>query len=189
MKAGIEAHDLRESWDCIDETLDRYQAVGLMIGGQRDQLGQIVKQGRADTCGAVMLAAAMHDAMTGCSDGQAIIPDYTFTSTGLAPLLTGMTVKLCDVEFDTANIDTHLIESLITDKTRAIVPVDYAGHPCHIDKINALAKKHNLVVVHDSAQSCGSKFQGEYVGRQALVSCFSFHATKNLVTGEGGCPG
>ncbi|BBO56703.1 hypothetical protein CLAM6_20140 [Cobetia sp. AM6] len=73
MKAGIEAHDLRESWDCIDETLDRYQAVGLMIGGQRDQLGQIVKQGRADTCGAVMLAAAMHDAMTGCSDGQAII--------------------------------------------------------------------------------------------------------------------
>jgi len=123
----------------------------------------------------------------GFSDGQAIIPDYTFTSTGLAPLLTGMTVKLCDVEFDTANIDTHLIESLITDKTRAIVPVDYAGHPCHIDKINALAKKHNLVVVHDSAQSCGSKFQGEYVGRQALVSCFSFHATKNLVTGEGGC--
>lgn len=123
----------------------------------------------------------------GLEEGEVIVPDYTFTSTALAPILNGMKIKLCDVEYKTANIDPCLIEPLITKKTRAIVPVDYAGVPCRIDKINEIAKRHDLVVVHDTAQSCGSRFKGEFTGRQALVSCFSFHATKNLVTGEGGC--
>ncbi len=133
--------------------------------------------------------AALHLAFMGLGleEGEAVIPDYTFTSTGLAPILNGMSVKLCDVEYDTANIGPAFIEQCITRKTRAIVPVDYAGHPCRIDEINAIAERHGLAVVHDTAQSCGSKYKGELVGKQALVSCFSFHATKNLVTGEGGC--
>ena len=123
----------------------------------------------------------------GLKEGEAIIPDYTFTSTALAPMLNGMEIRLCDVEYQTANIDPNLIESCITKKTRAIVPVDYAGHPCKIDEINKIAQKHKLVVIHDAAQSCGSRFKGELIGKQAIVTCFSFHATKNLVTGEGGC--
>lgn len=119
--------------------------------------------------------------------GEVIIPDFTFTSTGLAPILNGLQVRLCDVEYKTANIDPQAIERLITKKTKAVVPVDYAGQPCRIDQVMAIAHRHGLMVVHDSAQSCGSRFQGTLVGSQAPVTCFSFHATKNLVTGEGGC--
>lgn len=133
--------------------------------------------------------AALHLAFMslGLDEGEAIIPDYTFTSTGLAPILNGMKIRLCDVEYETANIDPKLIEPCINKNTKAIVPVDYAGHPCRIDEIKKIADRHGLIVVHDTAQSCGSKYKGELVGRQALVSCFSFHATKNLITGEGGC--
>lgn len=133
--------------------------------------------------------AALHLAFMslGLEEGEAIVPDFTFTSTALAPILNGMRIKLCDVEYETANIDPGLIKKSITKDTRAIVPVDYAGHPCRIDEVNRLAEEYGLVVIHDTAQSCGSKFKGELTGRQAQVSCFSFHATKNLVTGEGGC--
>lgn len=133
--------------------------------------------------------AALHLAFMslGLEEGEAIVPDYTFTSTALAPMLNGMSVKLCDVEYRTANIDPALIEACISKKSRAIVPVDYAGHPCRIDEVNKIAQRHNLAVVHDAAQSCGSKFKGELIGRQARVTCFSFHATKNLAVGEGGC--
>lgn len=133
--------------------------------------------------------AALHLAFMslGLEEGEAIVPDFTFTSTALAPMLCGMQIKLCDVDYDTANIDVKLIEECITKHTKAIVPVDYAGHPCKIDKINEIAKKHGLFVILDAAQSCGSKFQGKLVGAHAEITCFSFHATKNLVTGEGGC--
>jgi len=133
--------------------------------------------------------AALHLAFMslGLESGEAIVPDYTFTSTALAPMLNGMQIKLCDVEYKTANIDPDLIENCITKKTRAIVPVDYAGHPCKIDRINEIANKYGLLVIHDAAQSCGSRFKGKLIGTQAKVTCFSFHATKNLVTGEGGC--
>lgn len=133
--------------------------------------------------------AALHLAFMslGLNEGEAIVPDFTFTSTALAPLLCGLKVKLCDVEYQTANIDCADIEKHITKQTRAIVPVDYAGHPCRIDEINKIAACHKLIVIHDAAQSCGSKFKNELIGRQALVTGFSFHATKNLVTGEGGC--
>ncbi len=133
--------------------------------------------------------AALHLAFMslGLQEGEAIVPDFTFTSTALAPMLSGLQVKLCDVEYETANIDTSLIERCITKKTKAIVPVDYAGHPCKIDRVNEIAKKHGLLVIQDSAQSCGSKFKGSLIGTLAKITCFSFHATKNLVTGEGGC--
>ena len=119
--------------------------------------------------------------------GEVIIPDYTFTSSALAPMMNGLDIRLCDVEYRTANMDPELIEDCITEKTKAIVSVDYAGYPCRIDRILEIARKHALTVVHDAAQSCGSKYNGEYAGTQANLSCFSFHATKNLSTGEGGC--
>lgn len=133
--------------------------------------------------------AALHLAFMslGLEDGEAIVPDFTFTSTALGPILNGMKIKLCDVEYKTANIEPQFIEKYITKDTKAIVPVDYAGHPCRIDEINEIARRRGLVVVHDAAQSCGAKFKKKLVGSQAKVTCFSFHATKNLVTGEGGC--
>lgn len=120
-------------------------------------------------------------------DGEVIVPDFTYTSTAVIPLRNGLDVRFCDVEYDTANIDAAKIERCITPRTRAIVPIDYAGVPCKIDEILKLAEKYNLKVVLDAAQSCGSKYKGRPVGGHAPISCFSFQATKNFVTGEGGC--
>lgn len=77
----------------------------------------------------------------GLPEGEAIVPDYTFTSTALAPILNGLRVKLCDVEYHTANIDPDLVRKCITKNTKAIVPVDYAGHPCRIDEITEIADR------------------------------------------------
>ena len=123
----------------------------------------------------------------GLTDGEVIVPDYTFTSTALAPLMNGLTVRLCDVEYETATISPQALRACINERTRAIVPIDYAGHPYNIDEVNTIAREHNLPVVHDAAQSCGSSWKGARVGSQSFITCFSFHATKNLVTGEGGC--
>lgn len=115
-----------------------------------------------------------------------IVPNFTFTSTALAPILNNLSVKLVDVDPLSGNIDISKIEDAINDKTVAIVPVDYAGYPCDMDPINEIAKKHKLYVVHDSAQSIGALYKGKKTGTMADVTCFSFHGTKNLVVGEGG---
>lgn len=117
---------------------------------------------------------------------EVIVPNFTFTSTALAPILNNLKVKLSDIDPLTGNIDVNKIEKLITNKTVAIVPIDYAGYPCDIDGINEIAKKYNLYVVQDSAQSIGAKYKGKRTGSLADVTCFSFHGTKNLVVGEGG---
>jgi dTDP-4-amino-4,6-dideoxygalactose transaminase len=119
-------------------------------------------------------------------NGEVIVPNFTYTSTALGPILNNLNVKLADVRPDNGNLDINKLESYITKKTVAICPVDYAGNPAEMDAINAIAKKYNLYVVQDSAQSIGSKYLGKYTGNQAAVSTFSFHGTKNLTTGEGG---
>ena len=117
---------------------------------------------------------------------EVIVPDFTYTSTALGPLLNNLKVVLCDVDPENGNIDVNKIETLITEKTMAIVPVDYAGNPVDMDAINAIAKKYGLYVVHDTAQSIGAKYKGRKTGTLADVSTFSFHGTKNITTGEGG---
>lgn len=117
---------------------------------------------------------------------EVIVPNFTFTSTALAPILNGLKAVLVDVDCDNGNIDPGAIESKITPRTVAISPVDYAGNPADMDAINAIAKKHRLYVVHDTAQSIGAQYKGRKTGTLADVSCFSFHGTKNLVVGEGG---
>ncbi len=118
--------------------------------------------------------------------GEVIVPNFTYTSTALGPILNNLNIVLADVYPDNGNIDINKLENYITEKTVAICPVDYAGNPAEMDEINAIAKKHGLYVVQDSAQSIGSKYKGKYTGNQADVSTFSFHGTKNLTTGEGG---
>jgi len=89
-------------------------------------------------------------------DSEVIVPNFTFTSTALAPILNNLVVKLVDVNPTNGNIDVNKIEESITNKTVAIIPVDYAGYPADMDIINEIAKKHNLYVVHDTAQSIGA---------------------------------
>ncbi len=117
---------------------------------------------------------------------EVIVPDFTYTSSALGPLYNNLKVVLCDVYPDNGNIDVSKIKNLITPKTVAIVPVDYAGNPAAMDEINLLAKKYNLYVVHDTAQSLGAVYKGRKTGTLADVSTFSFHGTKNITTGEGG---
>ncbi len=117
---------------------------------------------------------------------EVILPDFTYTSTALGPLYNNLKVVLCDVYPDNGSIDVAKLEFYITDKTVAIVPVDYAGIPADMDAVNVIAQKHGLYVVHDTAQSLGAEYQGRRTGSLADVSTFSFHGTKNLTTGEGG---
>jgi len=117
---------------------------------------------------------------------EVIVPNFTFTSTALAPILNGLRVVLVDVYNYNGNIDVDKIEAKISQKTVAITPVDYAGNPAEMDEINMIARKYGLFVVHDTAQSIGSEYKGRKTGTLADVSCFSFHGTKNIVVGEGG---
>jgi perosamine synthetase len=117
---------------------------------------------------------------------EVIVPDFTYTSTALGALYNGLKIVLADVYSDNGSIDISKIERLITPKTVAIAPVDYAGIPADMDAINDIAQRHDLYVVHDTAQSIGSVYKGKKTGTLADVSTFSFHGTKNLTTGEGG---
>ena len=117
---------------------------------------------------------------------EVIIPNFTYTSTALGPLLNNLKIRLADVYAENGNIDVNKIEPLINENTVAIAPVDYAGNPADMDVINEIARKFNLYIVHDTAQSIGSEYKGKKTGTLADVSTFSFHGTKNMTTGEGG---
>lgn len=118
--------------------------------------------------------------------GEVIVPNFTYTSTALGALYNNLKIKLVDVYPDNGSIDVSKIEAAINKNTVAIAAVDYAGIPAEMDEVMALADKHNLYVVHDTAQSIGSVYKGKKTGNQGHVSTFSFHGTKNLTTGEGG---
>lgn len=132
---------------------------------------------------ALEMAAILIDLEPG---DEVIVPSFTFSSTVNAFLLRGAKPVFCDIRPDTLNMDEKLIESLITPKTRAIYCVDYAGIPCEMDEINAVANKRGLFVIEDAAQSIGSKYKGQWAGTLAEFGCYSFHETKNYVMGEGG---
>lgn len=117
---------------------------------------------------------------------EVIMPSYTFVSTADAFVLRGAKAVFVDIRPDTMNIDENLIEDAITEKTKAIVPVHYAGVACEMDKIMEIAKRHNLLVIEDAAQGVDSKYKGKSLGTMGDYGCFSFHETKNLSMGEGG---
>lgn len=122
---------------------------------------------------------------------EVIMPSYTFVSTANAFVLRGAKIIFADSKKDHPNIDENLIEDLITSKTKAIVPVHYAGVACNMDVIMDIAKRNNLFVVEDAAQAIDSYFTGKDVITKALgsighLAAFSFHETKNIISGEGG---
>lgn len=118
---------------------------------------------------------------------EVIMPSYTFVSTADAFVLRGAKVVFVDIRPDTMNIDEKLIEEAITEKTRAIVPVHYAGISCEMDAIMDIADHHKLFVVEDAAQGIMSSYKGRALGSIGDYGCFSFHETKNYSMGEGGC--
>jgi len=117
---------------------------------------------------------------------EVIMPSYTFVSTANAFVLRGAKVVFVDIRKDTMNIDENLIEAAITDKTKAIVPVHYAGVACEMDAIMKIATKYNLYVIEDAAQGVMSTYKGKALGTIGDFGCFSFHETKNYSMGEGG---
>lgn len=133
-------------------------------------------------------ALDMTSIISGFGPGDEIIaPSYTFVSTINSFALRGAKPVFCDIEKETMNIDADKIEELITPATKAIYPVHYAGVICDMDKINSIAKKHNLIVIEDAAQAVGSYYKGtKPAGTIGDMGCYSFHETKNYAMGEGG---
>ena len=132
---------------------------------------------------ATEMAALLADIQPG---DEVVMPSFTFVSTADAFVLRGAKVKFVDIRPDTMNIDETLIEDAITDKTKAIVPVHYAGVGGEMDTIMDIARKHHLLVIEDAAQGVMSSYKGKALGTIGDYGCYSFHETKNYSMGEGG---
>lgn len=133
--------------------------------------------------------SALHLALivSGVQKGDEVITTaLTFASTAEAILYVGAKPVFADIESDTLNIAPASIEERITKKTKAIIAVHYGGQPCDMRAINDLARRHSLVVIEDAAHAAGSSYRGKKVGGGKNITCFSFHAVKNLATGDGG---
>jgi dTDP-4-amino-4,6-dideoxygalactose transaminase len=132
---------------------------------------------------ALEMAALLLDLQPG---DEVIVPSYTFVSTPNAFVLRGAKIVFADSTAENPNVDAITLESLVTPRTRAIVPVHYAGIACDMDAIEAVANRHHLVVVEDAAQAIDSFYKGKALGTFGALAAFSFHETKNIISGEGG---
>jgi len=132
---------------------------------------------------ALDLAAILSDVREG---DEVILPSFTFSSTANAFLLRGARPVFVDCRADTMNIDENLVQAAVTERTRAIAVVHYAGVGCEMDTISQIARKHNLVVIEDAAQGVNAKYKKRYLGTIGDIGAYSFHETKNFICGEGG---
>jgi len=133
--------------------------------------------------------AALHLSLLayGIGPGDEVITSpYTFASTGNVIVHSGARPVFADIQRDTFNIDPERINEAITPKTKAIVPVHFAGQPCDMKEIQEIADDHNLIVIEDAAHAIGAEYRGKKIGSLSDATCFSFYATKNMTTGEGG---
>jgi len=133
--------------------------------------------------------AALHLSLLASEVGrgsEVIVPSFTFVATAETVVLVGAKPVFVDIDPDTYNVDPEKIEKAVTTKTRAIIPVDLFGLPAEIKPIKEIAEKHDLVVIEDAAQAHGAQYAGKPVGNFADLACWSFYASKNMTTGEGG---
>ena len=132
-------------------------------------------------------ALEMSAILAGIEDGdEVIMPSYTFASTANAFVLRGGVPVFVDIRADTLNLDEGLVEAAVTPRTKAIVPVHYAGVGCEMDAIEAVARRHGVMVIEDAAQAFGATYKGRPLGALGALGCLSFHETKNVISGEGG---
>lgn len=120
------------------------------------------------------------------AEDEVIVPTWTFAATAQVVEWIGAKVILCDVDEKTLNIDVNKAKKLITNKTKAIMPVHIAGYPCDMESLSVLAKENNLKIIEDAAHAIGTSYNGTKIGNFSDITCFSFYATKNLAMGEGG---
>ena len=171
------AETLRGDWLTTGPAVDRFEAGLCRVTG--------AAQAVAVDSGTAALHAAYHVVGLGPGD-EVVTSPLTFAATANAALYCGAEVRFADVDPATGLIDPEAIEEVITDRTRVITGVDYAGHPADYDAIGAIADRHGLVVVADGAHSLGARRGGRPVGRLADVTTLSFHPVKPITTGEGG---
>jgi dTDP-4-amino-4,6-dideoxygalactose transaminase len=133
--------------------------------------------------------SALHVALLSCGIGngdEVITTPFTFIATGNSILYNGAKPVFADINLKSYNIDPSKIEKLITDKTKAIMPVHLYGQSANMDEIRKIANEYDLIVIEDAAQAHGAMFNNEYVGNMGDMACFSFYPTKNMTTSEGG---
>ena len=180
----------RNSKEYVQETINSLKHCGNYVFGQR--CIQLMKEKYefheiflTTSCTSAMEMGAL---LADLKDGdEVILPSYTFSSTANAVVLRGAKPVFCEVTPDTMNIDVSRIERLISERTKLILPIDYAGIPCEIDEIMVIANKYNLMVMQDAAQSLHSFHKnGKPSGTVPTLAAFSFHETKNISCGEGG---
>jgi len=175
----------------IQEVVDTLRSGWLGTGPKVARFEDIFKQytGAKFAIALNSCTAGLHLSMivTGIRSGDEVITTpLTFASTSNAIIHTGATPVFVDVEKETMNIDPEKIEEAITPRTRAIIPVHFAGRPCNMDAIMDIARQHDLIVIEDAAHCIEGWYKGEKIGNIGDMSCFSFYVTKNIVTGEGG---
>jgi dTDP-4-amino-4,6-dideoxygalactose transaminase len=184
-----EAPFLGVEFDCIKEAIDSKHISGdgkytKFCNGILEKQTGAKKVLLTNSCTAALEMSALMLNLE--PDDEVICPSFTFVTTASAFALRGAKIIFIDIKNDTLNLDENLLESAITSKTKAIIPVHYAGVSCDMDKILEIARKYNLKIVEDAAQAVGSFYKNKPCGSIGDLGCYSFHETKNISCGEGG---
>ncbi len=168
---------LRSDWLTTGPMIEKFEhAVAGFVGA---------KYAVAVSSGTAALHSALHAAGIGSGD-EVILPPITYAATANAVVFVGGTPVFADVDYDTLLIDPQHVEKKITSKTKAIVAVDYAGHPCDYDTLRSLADAYDLILISDACHALGAKYKKKILGTSADLTVFSFHPVKHITTGEGG---
>ena len=185
-------HKTHTTQDELDAVADAVKSGWLTMGPKVMEFEEAFKMyiGSQESVMVNSATAALHLALKaiGLQRGdEVILPTNTFVATAEVVTYFDAVPVLCDIEYETHNIDTSKIEALITNKTKAIIPVHFGGQPCDMDELYAIAKRYNLKIIEDAAHALPSLYKGKIVGNlPSDITCFSFYATKTLSTGEGG---
>jgi len=175
----------------IKEVIDTLKSGWLSTGPKTAKFEELIARytGAKETICVNSCTAALHLSLIAMGIGsgdEVITSSFTFAATGNVIVHVGARPVFVDIKRDTYNIDPEKIEEAVTPQTKAIMPVHYAGQPCNMEAIMAIAQKYNLCIIEDAAHAIGAKYQGRKVGTIGDATCFSFYATKNMTTGEGG---